>query len=195
MADENTNTAETAASQNAPETGVTAQPKDTAATSAAAASIATQKNGADDLSEKLGMWKHQARENEQKMYENRDRANAAEAKLADTEGALAKANVQIARLKAQKLHPEITDEAFDTLCRETEPEKISEWADAFVKFMPSKTETVDAEQKENASDAPCEPSPELAKELQSRNMHVCKPKSSVTDAYNYGAEHSRIEEK
>ena len=42
--------------------------------------------------------------------------------------------MQIARLKAQKLHPEITDEAFDTLCGETEPEKISEWADAFVKF-------------------------------------------------------------
>ena len=113
MADENTNTAETAASTNAPETGVNAQPKDTA-TSPVAADTATQKNGADDLSEKLGMWKHQARENEQKMYENRDRANAAEAKLADTEGALAKANVQIARLKAQKLHPEITDEAFDT---------------------------------------------------------------------------------
>lgn len=146
MADENTNTAETAASTNAPETGVTAQPKDTA-TSPVTANTVVQKNGADDLSEKLGMWKHQARENEQKMYENRDRANAAEAKLADTEGALAKANVQIARLQAQKLHPEITDEAFDTLCGETEPEKISEWADAFVKFMPSKTETVEAGQK------------------------------------------------
>lgn len=194
MADENTNTAETAASQNTPETGVTEQPKD--AIASVAASIAEHKNSAnDDLSEKLGMWKHQARENEQKMHENRDRANAAEAKLADTEGALAKANVQIARLKAQKQHPEITDEAFDTLCKETDPEKISEWADAFVKFMPSKTETVEAKQKDNSDDVPCEPSPELAKELQSRNMHVCKPKSSVTDAYNYGAEHSKIEKK
>ena len=70
MADENTNTAETAASTNALETGVTAQPKDTA-TSPVAANTVAQKNGADDLSEKLGMWKHQARENEQKMYENR----------------------------------------------------------------------------------------------------------------------------
>ena len=191
MADENTNTAETAASTNAPETGVNAQPKDTA-TSHVAANTASQKNGADDLSEKLGMWKHQARENEQKMYENRDRANAAEAKLADTESALAKANVQIARLQAQKLHPEITDEAFDTLCGETEPEKISEWADAFVKFMPSKTETVEAGQKKNDGNAPCEPSPELVKELQSRNMHVCKPQSSVSDAYNYGVKHSEI---
>ncbi|WP_346973919.1 hypothetical protein [Bifidobacterium adolescentis] len=99
MADENTNTAETAASQNTPETGVTAQPKDT--TASVTASITEHKNSAnDDLSEKLGMWKHQARENEQKMHENRDRANAAEAKLADTEDALAKANAQIARLTA-----------------------------------------------------------------------------------------------
>ena len=61
-----------------------------------------------------------ARENEQKMYENRDRANAAEAKLADTEGRLADAEVRIARLTAQKQHPEITDEAFDALCKETD---------------------------------------------------------------------------
>lgn len=124
MADENTNTAETAASTNAPETGVNAQPKDTA-TSPVAANTASQKNGADDLSEKLGMWKHQARENEQKMYENRDRANAAEAKLADTEGRLADAEVRIARLTAQKQHPEITDEAFDALCKETDLRAIT----------------------------------------------------------------------
>ena len=99
MADENTNTAETAASTNAPETGVNAQPKDTA-TSPVAANTASQKNGADDLSEKLGMWKHQARENEQKMYENRDRANAAEAKLADTEGRLAGSYRQADRAEA-----------------------------------------------------------------------------------------------
>ena len=78
------------------------------------------------------------------------------------------------------------------MCGETEPEKISEWADAFVKFMPSKTETVEAGQKKNDGNAPCEPSPELAKELQSRNMHVCKPQSSVSDAYNYGVKHSEI---
>ena len=194
MADENTNTAETAASQNAPETGVTAQPKDTAATSAAA-SIVTQKNGAsDDLSEKLGMWKHQARENEQKMYENRDRANAAEAKLADTEGALAKANVQIARLTAQKQHPEITDEAFDALCKETDPDEIIKWADSFVQFMPSKPETGEHDSADDSSRNTGKQAMKTA--LSNSAPHVHAPaQGDAKSGYEFGLKHSLINSK
>ena len=193
MADENTNTAETAASTNAPETGVNAQPKDTA-TSPVAADTATQKNGADDLSEKLGMWKHQARENEQKMYENRDRANAAEAKLADTEGALAKANVQIARLTAQKQHPEITDEAFDALCKETDPDEIIKWADSFVQFMPSKSETGEPTVKD---DAKRNALPDSVKEVLSHSApHLRQPaQGNAKSGYEYGLKHSLINSK
>lgn len=194
MADENTNTAETAASQNTPETGVDAHPKDTASASAVA-SIATQENGAnDDLSEKLGMWKHQARENEQKMHENRDRANAAEAKLADTEDALAKANVQIARLTAQKQHPEITDEAFDALCRETDPDGIIKWADSFVQFMPSKPETGEHDSADDSSRNTGKQAMKTA--LSNSAPHVHAPaQGDAKSGYEFGLKHSLINSK
>ena len=195
MADENTNTAETAASQNAPETGATAQPKDTGTSILTADAIQAHKTTADnDLSEKLGMWKHQARENEQKMYENRDRANAAEAKLADTEGALAKANVQIARLTAQKQHPEITDEAFDALCKETDPDEIIKWADSFVQFMPSKSETGEPTVKD---DAKRNALPDSVKEVLSHSApHLRQPaQDNAKSGYEYGLKHSLINSK
>lgn len=192
MADENTNTAETAASQNTPETGVDAHQKDTAS---AVASIATQENGAnDDLSEKLGMWKHQARENEQKMHENRDRANAAEAKLADTEDALAKANVQIARLTAQKQHPEITDEAFDALCGETDPDGIVKWADSFVQFMPSKPETGEHDSADDSSRNTGKQAMKTA--LSNYAPHVHAPaQGDAKSGYEFGLKHSLINSK
>ena len=192
MADENTNTAETAASQNTPETGVDAHPKDTAS---AVASIATQENGAnDDLSEKLGMWKHQARENEQKMYENRDRANAAEAKLADTEGRLADAEVRIARLTAQKQHPEITDEAFDALCKETDPDEIIKWADSFVQFMPSKPETGEHDAADDSSRNTGKQAMKTA--LSNSAPHVHAPsQGDAKSGYEYGLKHSLIDSK
>lgn len=193
MADENTNTAETAASQNTPETGVTAQPKDTAAS--AAASIATQENGAnDDLSEKLGMWKHQARENEQKMHENRDRANAAEAKLADTEDALAKASAQIARLTAQKQHPEIPDGAFDALCKETDPDEIIKWADSYVQFMPSKPETGGHDSADDSSRNTGKQAMKTA--LSNSAPHVHAPaQGDAKSGYEFGLKHSLINSK
>ena len=193
MADENTNTAETAASTNAPETGVNAQPKDTA-TSPVAANTASQKNGADDLSEKLGMWKHQARENEQKMYENRDRANAAEAKLADTEGRLADAEVRIARLTAQKQHPEITDEAFDALCKETDPDENIKWADSFVQFMPSKPETGEHDAADDSSRNTGKQAMKTA--LSNSAPHVHTPsQGDAKSGYEYGLKHSLIDSK
>lgn len=193
MADENTNTAETAASQNTPETGVTAQPKDT--TASVTASITEHKNSAnDDLSEKLGMWKHQARENEQKMHENRDRANAAEAKLADTEDALAKANAQIARLTAQKQHPEITDEAFDALCKETDPDEIIKWADSYVQFMPSKPETGGHDSADDSSRNTGKQAMKTA--LSNSAPHVHAPaQGDAKSGYEFGLKHSLINSK
>lgn len=193
MADENTNTAETAASQNTPETGVTAQPKDT--TASVTASITEHKNSAnDDLSEKLGMWKHQARENEQKMHENCDRANAAEAKLADTEDALAKANAQIARLTAQKQHPEITDGAFDALCKETDPDEIIKWADSYVQFMPSKPETGGHDSADDSSRNTGKQAMKTA--LSNSAPHVHAPaQGDAKSGYEFGLKHSLINSK
>ena len=192
MADENTNTAETAASQNMPETGVDKQPENTAPT----VGNADVKPEGENLSEKLDMWKHQARENEQKMHENRDRANAAESKLADAEGALAEANVKIARLTAQRQHPEITDEAFDALCKETDPEGILKWADTFVRFAPGKPETGEKDEH-NDDGTPHDTGKQAMKTALSNSApHVHAPaQGDAKSGYEYGLKHSLINSK
>ncbi len=195
MADKITTAAETAASQEAPETGANEQPKDTATSTVARASEDKSKTG-DDLAEKLGMWKHQARENEQKMYENRDRANAAEAKLADTEGQLAQAQAQIARLTAQRNHPEISDDAFDTLCKETNPEEISKWADSFAKFMPGKPETGESGKSEPDVFPRNTGKQAMQTALANSAPHVHKPaQGDAKSGYEYGLKHSMINSK
>lgn len=184
MAEKTDDAAETAATQNVSGTDATTQPN--------TVEPDARKPSDDDGADQLGMWKHQARENERKMHENRDRANAAESKLTDVEGELAKANVRIARLEAQRQHPEITDEAFDTLCRETEPEKISAWADAFVKFMPSKAETVEAGQPNDDGAGQCFMSAAAKEALSHSAPHIGKQSNGIADAYRYAAERSRI---
>ncbi|WP_137658161.1 hypothetical protein [Bifidobacterium moukalabense] len=192
MADETTIAAETAASQNAPETGAAEQPKDNTAPTVAQ-TVGAKSDTGDDLAEKLGMWKHQARENEQKMYENRDRANAAEAKLADTEGQLAQAQAQIARLTAQKNHPEIPDEAFETLCKETDPEEISKWADSFAKFMPGKPETGEPDETEPDGFPRNTGKQAMKTALANSAPHVHKPaQGDAKSGYEYGLKHSLI---
>lgn len=98
----------------------------------------------DDTPESdLEHWKRMSRKNEndfKKAAKERDSINA---QLAD-------ANMRIARLTAQRAHPQITDEMFEKLCGASTPEAVAEWAESFAGLV-SKQEAVD-ESKQEAVD-------------------------------------------
>ena len=79
----------------------------------------------DDTPESdLEHWKRMSRKNEndfKKAAKERDSINAQ----------LAEANMRIARLTAQREHPQITDEMFEKLCGASTPEAVAEWAESF----------------------------------------------------------------
>ena len=102
----------------------------------------------DDTPESdLEHWKRMSRKNEndfKKAAKERDSINAQ----------LAEANMRIARLTAQREHPQITDEMFDKLCGASTPEAVAEWAESFAGLV-SKQEAVDESTHEaNKSDEP-----------------------------------------
>lgn len=90
----------------------------------------------DDTPESdLEHWKRMSRKNEndfKKAAKERDSINA---QLAET-------NMRIARLTAQREHPQITDEMFEKLCGASTPEAVAEWAESFAGLV-SKQEAVD----------------------------------------------------
>lgn len=90
----------------------------------------------DDTPESdLEHWKRMSRKNEndfKKAAKERDSINAQ----------LAEANMRIARLTAQREHPQITDEMFEKLCGASTPEAVAEWAESFAGLV-SKQEAVD----------------------------------------------------
>lgn len=90
----------------------------------------------DDTPESdLEHWKRMSRKNEndfKKAAKERDSINAQ----------LAEANMHIARLTAQREHPQITDEMFEKLCGASTPEAVAEWAESFAGLV-SKQEAVD----------------------------------------------------
>ena len=100
----------------------------------------------DDTPESdLEHWKRMSRKNEndfKKAAKERDSINAQ----------LAEANMRIARLTAQREHPQITDEMFDKLCGASTPEAVAEWAESFAGLV-SKQEAVDESQHEAAKSA------------------------------------------
>ena len=100
----------------------------------------------DDTPESdLEHWKRMSRKNEndfKKAAKERDSINAQ----------LAEANMRIARLTAQREHPQITDEMFEKLCGASTPEAVAEWAESFDGLV-SKQEAVDESQHEAAKSA------------------------------------------
>ncbi len=96
----------------------------------------------DDTPESdLEHWKRMSRKNEndfKKAAKERDSINAQ----------LTEANMRIARLAAQREHPQITDEMFDKLCAADTPEGVEAWASAFAGLVPEQTKTQAEEPKQ-----------------------------------------------
>lgn len=100
----------------------------------------------DDTPESdLEHWKRMSRKNEndfKKAAKERDSINAQ----------LTEANMRIARLAAQREHPQITDEMFDKLCAADTPEGVEAWASAFAGLVPEQANTASEPEEEQQAE-------------------------------------------
>ena len=87
-------------------------------------------------------WKAMSRKNEDNAKANLRRAEHAETERDSL-------RTENARLKVRMQYPQINDDAL-SLCSETEPEKIQEWADKYAKLNPLDTEPVKRDVREDA---------------------------------------------
>lgn len=81
-------------------------------------------NDGEQSQDDLAHWKRMSRKNEndyKKTAKELDKANAQ----------LAEANMRIARMEATAKHPCVTADVLDMLCKETTPEGVAEWAEAY----------------------------------------------------------------
>ena len=83
----------------------------------------------------LDHWKRMSRKNENDFKKASKERDSIASQLTE-------ANLRIARLTAQREHPQITDEMFDKLCGASTPEAVAEWAESFAGLV-SKQEAVD----------------------------------------------------
>lgn len=95
----------------------------------------------------LDHWKRMSRKNENDFKKASKERDSIASQLTE-------ANLRIARLTAQREHPQITDEMFDKLCGASTPEAVAEWAESFAGLV-SKQEAVDESQHE--ANEPAEP--------------------------------------
>lgn len=93
----------------------------------AANSVDETENGPD--------WKALSRKHEKQAKDNYEQLRKTEAAYEESQSQLHDLQVENARMKAQKAHPQISDDVF-ALCGETEPEKISEWAEKYAALNP-----------------------------------------------------------
>ena len=93
----------------------------------AANSVDEMENGPD--------WKALSRKHEKQAKDNYEQLRKTEAAYEESQSQLHDLQVENARMKAQKAHPQISDDVF-ALCGETEPEKISEWAEKYAALNP-----------------------------------------------------------
>lgn len=104
----------------------------------AANSVEETENGPD--------WKALSRKHEKQAKDNYEQLRKTEAAYEESQSQLHELQVENARMKAQKAHPQISDDVFAALCGETEPEKISEWAEKYAALnlvaAPTKSEPV-----------------------------------------------------
>lgn len=111
---------------------------------------------------------------EDKPFEPDDaEANLKRAEHAETERDSLR--TENARLKVRMQYPQINDDVL-SLCSETEPEKIQEWADKYAKLNPLDTEPVKRDVREDA----------LARKVSSLAEHPqgqVDPKAAKGDAY------------
>lgn len=62
-------------------------------------------------------------------------ASDAKNELAAAQAELSATRLMLARLTAQREHPQITDEMFDKLCHATTPEGVEAWAEAWEELV------------------------------------------------------------
>ena len=68
---------------------------------------------------------------------------------------LAERDLTIARMTAQREHPQLTDEMFEAMCKETTPEGVAEWANKLAQFIDVKKEP----EESSKDDEPAPPAP------------------------------------
>lgn len=107
------------------------------ASNLAANSVTTEKLAANsvDETENGPDWKALSRKHEKQAKDNYEQLRKTEAAYEESQSQLHDLQVENARMKAQKAHPQISDDVF-ALCGETEPEKISEWAEKYAALNP-----------------------------------------------------------
>lgn len=88
-----------------------------------------ERDSEDTEESDLDHWKRMSRKNEN------DFKKAAKA-VDNLNAQLAEANLTIARMNAQREHPQITDEMFERLCSADTPDGVAEWAAAFAGLVP-----------------------------------------------------------
>lgn len=99
----------------------------------------------DTVESDLDHWKRMSSKNEndfKKAAKSVDNLNAQ----------LAEANLTIARMSAQREHPQITDEMFDKLCSANTPEGVAEWAAAFAGLVPEQANTASEPEEEQQAE-------------------------------------------
>ncbi|OZG68271.1 hypothetical protein [Bifidobacterium eulemuris] len=147
---------------------------------------------AEGLTDEAAKWRTLSRKNEAEKVENRKRAETAEAKTAEVESQLAAANARIARLEAQAAYPQISDEAFEALCKETTPDGIKAWAEAYSRINPVNVaaEPETGKPDESHTQSGDNPSP-ISQRVMSKGMPQPTPPAKGTEksGYDYAVKH------
>lgn len=130
-------------------------------------------NGNDDVQKPDTDFEAQAAHWRAMSRKNEDAFKKASKNLAEREAQLAERDLTIARMTAQREHPQLTDEMFEAMCKETTPEGVAEWANKLAQFIDVKNEPV----KDDVQDDEPEPapSPMLARALRDSKMAKVAP--------------------
>lgn len=112
-------------------------------------------NGNDDVQKPDTDFEAQAAHWKAMSRKNEDAFKKASKNLAEREAQLAERDLTIARMTAQREHPQLTDEMFEAMCKETTPEGVAEWANKLAQFIDVKKEPEESSKGEE----PAPPAP------------------------------------
>ena len=143
-----------------------------------AKTVKPEDSGEDKSSEPddAAKWKAMSRKNEDNAKANLKRAEHAETERDSL-------RTENARLKVRMQYPQINDDAL-SLCSETEPEKIQEWADKYAKLNSLGVEPVSRDAREDT----------LARKVSTLAAYPqgsVNPKAAKGDAYRRHMERQR----
>ncbi|RSX44694.1 hypothetical protein [Bifidobacterium castoris] len=133
-------------------------------------------DGADDIQKPDADFEAQAAHWKAMSRKNEDAFKKASRNLAEREAQLAERDLTIARMTAQKEHPQLTDEMFEAMCKETTPEGVAEWADKLAQFIDVKNEPAKSDvQDGDESDAFAKAYPQTKASIDRHNMSKVSP--------------------